>query len=120
MLYPFRLLIVTFLVLSAACANAENFMINSAQLRMIRAVGNYTSPAYADTIELWFASTSVKEVVPACYGAHNRVYVSAKNKHLVSLAYMAFAMGKSINVNVDTSLPLRDGYCEVTFLDINS
>lgn len=109
----FWLLILSFNVLSA------DFYYGDLSIKKIRAVGDYkTGSVFDNTIELWFVSPVTWPSNSGCTST-SRVYINAANQHMVSAAYMAFASGKTVNVNVDNTLPNRGGSCEVSYIDVN-
>lgn len=87
------------------------------RIQKIRAVGDYQGTTYDNTIELWFTTPLGWPAGSACTSTQ-RVFVDARNKHVVSAAYLALAMGRPVTINVDDTLPVRFGACEVSFLDI--
>ena len=98
---------------SAAGASQNGFTISK-----IRAVGDYPGTTFDNTIELWFtAPLNPYPAGTACTSTF-RVYVDAKHKHLVSAAYVAMTTGKKVDLFLDDTLPVRDGACEVAYLDI--
>lgn len=80
-------------------------------------MGDYQGTTYDNTVELWFAAPVVWPSGSNCTATF-RVYIDAKNKHVVSAAYLALATGRKVNINVDDTLPNRAGSCEVSYLDI--
>lgn len=116
-----RLLIATLAFLSFQCNNAFATMtsVSGLSIKKLRAVGTYESDKYNNTLEVWFTIPISFSAGSKCSG-NFRVYIDAKNKHLVSLAMLAFATGKSVSVTVDDALPVRDGFCEVSYIDIDS
>lgn len=108
-----------FCSLISATACADNILLNGLTISKLRSVGNYSSGStYDNTVEVWFSSPLSLPPGSVCTDTR-RVYVDASNTHIVSAAYMAFAAGNQVNVNVDSVLPVRSGACEVSFLDVN-
>lgn len=105
------------LMACAITANAGQATVSGATIQKIRAVGEFAAPAYSNTLEISFVTPLVFALAVKCV-VTTRVYVDAKNKHVISAAYLAMALGKKVNVNVDDSLPMRDGACEISFLDV--
>lgn len=90
---------------------------NNLEIQKIRAVGNYNAgTTYDNSIELWFSSAVEISGTNCTIGY--RVYVDAKYTHIISAAYMAFASGKKVNIQVDDLLPIRNGSCEISYLDV--
>lgn len=111
-----NILLLLLVALFASQVNAENIHLSNLQIKMIRAVGDYSGSTYDNTVELWFAKPLVWPST-ACIDTR-RVYIDAKHKHIVSAAYTAFTSNKKVNVHVDSTLPKRSGACEVSYLDI--
>ena len=101
----------------SAVSAAGTAEINGMKIKKLRAVGDYPTATFDNTLELWFTVPIVWPETVACNDF--RVYVDAKHSHIISAAYMAFATGKLVNFHVDDSLPIRAGSCEITFLDVN-
>lgn len=92
--------------------------INNLEISKIRAVGNYkVADTYDNTIELWFTTSLTIPSNMNCSATY-RVYVDAKNTHIVSAAYLAFSSGKKVNIQIDDLLPIRSSACEVSYLDV--
>lgn len=109
------------LLFAGGVAKATDYSQTGLTLVKIRAVGDYQGTAFDNTIELWFSAPPSWPAGSACSSATApRVYVDTKNKHLVAAAYLALATGKKIDINVDDTLPIRAGACEVSFLDISA
>lgn len=104
-------------LLSSVEVAAENFEISGLTISKIRAVGNYSGDTFDDTLELWFTTPLVFPANFPCT-ATGRVEIDKVDQHVVSAAYMAFASGKKVNVNIDTILPIRGGTCQVSYLDV--
>jgi hypothetical protein len=101
-------------------ASATDTEIDGLTLSKIRAVGDYSQgTTYDNTVELWFTTPLAWPAGSACTITY-RVEVDANNKHLVAAAYLALATGKKVNINVDDTLPIRNGTCQVSYLDVAS
>lgn len=109
------------LLVAGGGAYAADFVQTGLTLVKIRAVGDYQGTVYDNTIELWFSAPLSWPAGSSCASAPiPRVYVDAKNKQLVAAAYLALTTGKKIDINVDDTLPIRGGSCEVSYLDISA
>ncbi|WP_057260138.1 hypothetical protein [Duganella sp. Root1480D1] len=109
------------LLVASGGANATDFVQTGLTLLKIRAVGDYQGTVYDNTIELWFSAPLNWPAGSSCASAAApRVYIDAKNKQLVAAAYLALATGKKVDINVDDTLPIRAGSCEVSYLDISA
>lgn len=106
------------LVMFGSHARASDIYIGDLTISKIRAVGEYYSPAFSNTIEIWFSSPLIFPSGAKCAPNSYRVHVDIKHKHIIASAYLAFATGKKININVDDQLPIRGGGCELSYLDI--
>lgn len=104
------------LALSSANAGGE-MQFNNMKINSIRAVGQYADPTYANTLELWF-STTVPDPAGTPCTTNYRVFIDAKNYHIVAAAQLAMAKGRLVNVALDPALPIRGGACEVVYLDV--
>lgn len=107
------------LMYAASSAFAANYSKEGLTIKRIRAVGDYEGTTFDNTIELWFTTDLDWPTASQC-GTGSRVYIDAKNKHMVATAMLAFSLGKKVNINIDTSLPNRYGACEVSYLDIDA
>lgn len=105
------------LILLSNQSFSEGAYIDNLTIDKVRAVGNYSTDMYDDTIELWFTSTLVWPDTVDCTVGY-RVYIDAGKSHLVSAAYAAHMSGKKINIYVDDTLPIRAGSCEISYMDI--
>jgi type III secretory pathway component EscS len=114
-----RALFLLFVLAASASASAATSSINGLKISTIRAVGQYQDPQFSNTIELWFTTTLTWPAGSPCTNTY-RVYVDVKNYHLVAAAYLAFSKGRSLNITVDDTLPIRYGACEITLLDVLS
>jgi len=117
---PARWLALLVFAATAVSAQAAPAEWDGLSILKIRAVGDYggADTTYDNTIEVWLASPPALPAGVSC-SVNLRVYVNANNKHLVAAAYLALATGKKINLNLDdTSLPIRSGACEASFIDI--
>lgn len=114
----FKKAVVASLLLSAGtAAQATDTWQTNLTISMVRAVGDYQGTTYDNSFEIWFTTPLAWPAGSRCAVPY-RVIVDAKNKHLIAAAYLALASGKKVNVNVDDNLPIRDGSCEVSFLDV--
>ncbi|WP_445114737.1 hypothetical protein [Acinetobacter sp. WZC-1] len=104
---------------STTIAAATEFDLNNLTIKKIRAVGNYSSPIYANTVELWFTTPLTYPNGMKC-NEITRVYVDVKHKHIISTAYLAVASKKKVNIHIDDALPIRTGACEISFLDLEN
>jgi hypothetical protein len=100
-------------------ANSSASLIETAgqHIQFIRAVGQFQDPQFSNTLEVWLTTPMSFPAGSPCTEGR-RVYIDSKNYHLVAAAYMAFAKGRSVNIAVDDTLPIRVGSCEVTYLDV--
>jgi len=108
---------ITVNALAVLPATATDVEIDGLSITRIRAVGDYQGTTYDNTVELWFSAPLVWPAGSPCTVTY-RVEVDAANKHVVAAAYMAVAAGKKVNINVDDTLPIRNGTCQVSFLDV--
>lgn len=98
-------------------ANAASIEQNGLTIKKIRAVGDYEGTTYDTTVEVWFSTPLTWPSGSPCSDVQ-RAEINANNKHLVAAAYLALSTGKIVNINVDDTLPLRGGTCEISFLDV--
>jgi hypothetical protein len=98
-------------------AMSGDFQINNLAIKSVRAVGQYRDPTFSGTLEIWFTTPLVFPAGSVCTETR-RVYLDAKQRHLIAAAYLAFSMGRNVTINVDDTLPLRAGSCEISFLDV--
>lgn len=108
------------LIIFSIQAAASEILLPDLTIKKIRAVGSYASAQYSNTIEVWFTTTVVFPSGITCAPGGVRVAIDAKHKHLVAAAYLALASGKKVSINVDDTLPKRDGMCELSFLDVEA
>jgi hypothetical protein len=113
-----KLIIIPALFFQLGNAVATDYFQANLTISKIRAVGDYQGTKYDNTIEIWFSSLPNWPSGAPCTNALPRVIIDAKNKQLVAAAYLAMATGKKIDINVDDTLPIRDGACEVSYLDV--
>lgn len=104
---------------STTIATAAEFGLNNLTIKKIRAVGNYSNPIYANTVELWFTTPLTYPNGMKC-NEPTRVYVDVKHKHIISTAYLAVATKKKVNIHIDDALPIRSSSCEISFLDLEN
>ena len=114
-----KIFITFILLVTAGLATAEGVHINNLTISKIRAVGDYPGNTYDDSIELWFTTTLVWPDNMECTAGY-RVYIDASKAHLISAAYAAQMAGKKVNIYADDSLTVRNGSCELAYLDIQS
>lgn len=100
-----------------SAASANDYQQYGLTLSKIRAVGDYQGTTFDNIIELWFSAPLAWPAGSNCTSTL-RVIVDAKNKQVVAAAYLALATAKKIDINVDDTLPVRSGACEVSYLDI--
>ena len=106
-----------FLITTACPAYAiDTYVVNIAITR-IRTVGDYQGTTFDNTFEIWFDGPVTYATGSKCTSTY-RFIVDAKNKHIYASALTALLTGRKVSVNVDDTLPIRDGACEVSFLDI--
>ncbi|MBA6231372.1 MULTISPECIES: hypothetical protein [unclassified Colwellia] len=111
-------LIMLFSILFVSSVQASNERVNGLTIKFIRAVGNYSAgTTYDNTIELHFTTPLIWPEGSLCTITY-RVMIDSKNNHLISAAYMAYASGFKVNINADDALPIRNGACELSYLDI--
>lgn len=112
-----KLVLTVALASMNAHASATDRQQTGLTLSKIRAVGDYQGTLFDNTIELWFTTALVWPAGSACTSTI-RVIIDAKNKHLVAVAYLALSTGRKVDISLDETLPIRDGACEVSFLDL--
>ena len=103
-------------------ALAGSQFIEGLKISRIRTVADYggSDTTYDNSIELWFTvSLPFNSSVPKCT-ERSRVYIPLEHVHLISAAYAAQMNNKSVNIMVDDSLVVRNGSCEISFLDVMS
>lgn len=84
----------------------------------LRSVGNYSQGTlYDNTVEIHFTPAVTWPAGSLCT-APTVVYIDKNDQHIVSAVYMAFAAGKKIHIHVDTTLPIRNSTCQVSFIDV--
>jgi hypothetical protein len=110
---------VTAIILLPINSYAANQSISNLTISKIRAVGNYAGTTYDDTIEIWFTTPLSWSSGSKCTNTY-RVMVDVKYSHIISAAYMALASSKKVSVNIDDTLPIRAGACEVSYIDVGS
>lgn len=82
----------------------------------LRAVGNYNAGTlYDNTLEVWpnspLPTSSICTVT-------SRFYINSAQTHMISAVLLAFAAGRKISVNLDPTLPVRNGACEASYVDV--
>ena len=117
----FRIGFAALLILGlGAPARATDYTLNDLTLVRIRAVGDYQSgDTFDNTVELWFSESIAGRAGPSCTDGR-RVFIHARHYQMVTAAYTALLKGKKVSVNIDDTLPIRYGACEISFLDITS
>ena len=95
---------------------ADALHIEGLSISKLRAVGNYSGETYDNTLEIWLTKPLQLPANMPC--VPERVEIDKNDQHLVSAAYMAFASGKKINIMIDSSLPIRGGMCQISYLDV--
>lgn len=114
MKYTLFILILTLFIQLAHAQEVTNLKIVK-----IRVIGSYPSPNLENTLELWFSTPIPWGSGSKCIDTR-RVYVDAKQKHIVAAAYLAVASKKLVNIYAASNLPIRNGVCEIAYLDIIS
>ncbi|MBY0444262.1 MAG: hypothetical protein K2Q15_03525 [Burkholderiales bacterium] len=109
----------SFFILIPNYSNAANLQQYGLSIQKIRSVGDYEGQTFDSTIELWFTAPLNWPSGSACTTTF-RVFIDAKHKQLISAALLALATGRKVDINVDDSLPIRSGSCEVSFLDVSA
>ncbi|WP_251359726.1 hypothetical protein [Kangiella sp. TOML190] len=112
-----KILIMILLMVNPSTIFADNQINMNMQIKFIRAVGDYAGTTYDNTIELHFTTPLSWPAGSACTNT-KRVMIDSKHTHLISAAYAAFTTDRKVNINTDTTLPNRNGACEVSYLDI--
>lgn len=92
--------------------------ISGLHIKSIRSVGQYNpSQQFNEVVELWFTEPLVFPINSLCKDSR-RLIVNSKYYHLVIAAHLAFSKGRTINVAIDETLPVRDGACEISYFDV--
>lgn len=112
-----RLSAALFALMLSSGAFALDSMLRDITITQLRAVGDYNGTTFDDTLEIHFNQPVSFESGSRCTATH-RVFIDARNRHLVAMAYLAFSSGKRVHINVDDTLPIRAGACQVSFLDV--
>ncbi len=112
-------LITFFMFLSASdfvfAADHEQYNLTITKLRL---VGNYSQGTlYDNTVEMHFTPAVTWPTGLPC-NSPTVVYIDKNDQHIVSAVYMAFAAGKKIHIHIDTTLPIRNSTCQVSFIDV--
>lgn len=108
---------VLLFVITATPSYATNYNLTDLTIKKLRAVGDYQGTTYDNTLELWFTTPVEWPVDSGCTTTY-RVFIDKQHTHIISAAYLAFSTGKKVLVNVDNTLPIRSGACEVSFMDV--
>lgn len=101
----------------ATGAVAAEYRLNGVEIARIRVVGDYPHDEYDQTIELWFKTPLNWPAGSACPNTQ-LVYVDARHQHMISAAYMAFASSSTLDIVAETTLPIRNGACELSYFDV--
>jgi hypothetical protein len=112
------LLISAVLISCCLPAQAAEIHVENVTISRIRSVGDFSAPMYANAIEIWFVAPVNLPAGMGCPALAYRVAVDAKHKHLIAAVYLAFSMGKKININFDDRLPIRGDMCEASYVDV--
>lgn len=112
-----KLIPVILLLMFSNFAFSEGVHIEGLTISKIRAVGDYPGDTYDDSVELWFTTALSWPSTVDCTAIF-RVYIDAEKSHLVSAAYAAHMAGKKVNIYAEDTLPIRNGSCEISYLDI--
>ncbi len=105
------------LVITSTPCYATNYNLTDLTIKKLRSVGDYQGTTYDNTLELWFTTPLEWPVGSGCTTTY-RVFIDKQHTHIISAAYLAFSTGKKVLVNVDNTLPIRAGACEVSFMDV--
>lgn len=108
---------ILLLVYASSSVFAQSVQISGKKISKIRAVADYSGTTYDNTVELWFTNAITWPAGINCTNI-GRVEIDAKNTHLISAAYMALAAGKTVNFYADDQLTVRNGTCEISYLDV--
>ncbi|WP_133498434.1 hypothetical protein [Cognatilysobacter terrigena] len=112
-----RMLVCVAFALAATVASATEFQ--GLTISKIRAVGDYNGTTFDDTLELWFSAPLAMPAGSPCTTTY-RVYANAQKSQLVVASYLALTKGKKVTINVDESLPIRAGACEISYIDVEA
>lgn len=114
----FRTIALLATLLVAGVCHAAPAEWDNLRILRIRAVGNYADATFANSVEIWIANPTPLPARLTCT-VNFRIYVNANSKNIVAAAYLALATGKTINAWLDdTTLPIRTGACEASYLDL--
>lgn len=114
-----KIALILALATGLAPAYAQQHEQGGLTLTKVRAVGDYRGTTYDDVVELWFAAPLVFPNGSLCQ-VTSRVFVNASKMHLVAAAYLAISKGRKVLIHTDEALPIRDGACEVSYLDVGT
>lgn len=104
-------------LLISSSVNAATCKESNVTINLIRAVsGNYTDDKHKNTVELHHDTKSYCDL-STCSNKY-RVIIEGSDKHIISAAYMAFAAGKKVDINIDTDLGVKYGICTVSYLTV--
>ena len=96
------------LIAQTGLSHAVPHQFSGIAIGKLRALGDYQGATYDNTLE-------IHPVVPLnvpptlLCTSQERLFIDARHMHLIVAAQLALATGRTINVGVDDSLPLRDG-----------
>ncbi|SHG47411.1 hypothetical protein [Massilia sp. CF038] len=107
------------LMTNLVCANAAEVNFYGLALSKVRAVGDYTGTTFDNTLELYFTTPLVWPAGSPCVST-DRVFINANNMHLVAAAYLALSKGRKVDINIDPTLPIRYGACEISYIDLGA
>ena len=113
-----KALLLAALSVASSFASATDREQKGLTLSNLRFVGDYQGSTFDNIVELWFTTNLVWAPGSNCTSGFRVMVDATKNKHLIAALLMAHATGRKININVDDTLPIRDGACEVTFVDV--
>lgn len=111
-------LLLTALGLISSYASAADRSQTGLTISNLRFVGDYQGGTFDNIVELWFTTNLVWAPGSNCTSGTRVMIDATKNKHLIAAVLMAHATGRKVNINVDDTLPIRDGACEVSFIDV--
>jgi len=112
-----KVILLLLMALLSQVTYASGQYITNLEIKRIRAVGDYPGSTYDNTIELWFTVPLTFEAKMLCTKTY-RVYVNSSNQHLISAAYMAKATNSKVGVYINDQLPIRNGSCEISYIEV--
>lgn len=110
-------LAVAVMSLLAMPSHAAEIQRYSLTISKIRAVGNYQGAMHHNSVELWFTTSLSLPGGLRCSDSA-RAVIDGNNTHMIAAAYQALASKSRVSINLDDTLPVRGGACEISFLDI--